>query len=80
MLGLRVHFCVVTGDGYHKEPGGRVILEIYKPHLVTLRLALIKILLLNKAHAGRRAPGFLTLLLSGKSVCMCVCVRPQGYK
>ena len=24
--------------------------------------------------AGRRAPGFLKLLLSGKSVCVCVCV------
>ena len=27
-----------------------------------------------------QAPGFLKLLLSTKSVCLCVCVRPCGYK
>ena len=29
---------------------------------------------------GQRRPGFLKSLLSGKSVCACVCVHPPGYE
>ena len=33
-----------------------------------------------KPGAGRRAPGFLKLILCGLSVCVCVCVRARGYQ
>ena len=38
---------------------------------------------LNQTHGSQRTPGFLKLLLSGKSVCVygCVCVcLPPGYE
>ena len=38
-------------------------------------------LLLMQTHAGRRMPGFLSIVLVQTSLCkrVCVCVCPQGY-
>ena len=60
----------------------------YTIFLNNARRACLGTLLLTRRApaAGRRAPGFLKLLLSGKSVCVCVwmcvcvCVRPLGHK
>ena len=51
---------------------------------VSGNIAEISHFLFKPGACGRRVPGFLKLLLSGKSVCVCecgcVCVRPQGYE